>query len=161
MLVSHSAYVLTEPFSELDHWEQIVAQRMLNSKSLITVDSLWSMQVAFFQTIVSVLIGLNAAILAVAFFIIKASSKAEAIKETALRFDEYTSGNSFSKLVKRRTKMVVDTINATYEDKLDAMEDLSQNIQDIRKEIDAIAARLSTLDRSEDANPESARLTDD
>ncbi|WP_417480442.1 hypothetical protein [Maricaulis maris] len=161
MLVNHSAYVLAKPFTELDHYEQIVAQRMLSSKSLITVDALWSMQVSFFQTIVSVLIGLNAAILAVAFFIIKSSSKAEAIKETASRFEEYISGSSFSRLVKRRTKGATDSLNALYEDKLVAMEALTITIEELRTEVSAITTRLSNLDRSEEGNPDGAIITDE
>src|SRR5690606_30539253 len=60
ILISHTKYVATKPFIDLTQYEQIVAQRMLHEKTLVTVDTLWSMQVSFYQTIVSILVGLNA-----------------------------------------------------------------------------------------------------
>ena len=54
ILLSHSQYVPTREIEELEPYEQIVVGRMIREKSIISVDTLWSMQVSFYQTLVSV-----------------------------------------------------------------------------------------------------------
>lgn len=59
ILLSHSQYVPTRDMTELEPYEQIVVGRMIREKTLISVDTLWSLQVSFYQTLISVLIALN------------------------------------------------------------------------------------------------------
>ncbi|WP_287030019.1 hypothetical protein [Pseudomonas sp. UBA6310] len=159
ILISHTKYVATEPFAEFGQYEQLVAQRMLREKTLITVDALWSMQVSFYQTIMSILVGLNAAILGVAFFIIRASSKAEATRETAARFDDYTNSGDFAKLVQRKAKKEISKINATYGDVWDKLESQGLDIDRIDRILQLVTARVAVLDTTEDDSESSDTLS--
>ena len=90
ILLSHFQYVPTRDIKELEPYEQIVIGRMIREKSLISVDALWSLQVSFYQTMISVLIALNAVIVGGAFVVIRSSSKAEVVKESKTHFEEFS-----------------------------------------------------------------------
>lgn len=161
ILISHSKYAINSEFKELSVYEQIVAARLVNENKIISVDSLWSMQVSFYQTIVSVLIGLNAAILAVAFLIIRSSSNEHAIKEAKAQFDSYASSQKFSKLVEKKSRKILQDINLTYNDVLESKEQISSQvtkletqkdqifdqIDALKNQISAISIKLSKLDK--------------
>ncbi|MNY24838.1 hypothetical protein D3C86_1585780 [compost metagenome] len=132
---------------------------MVKEKTLITVDALWSMQVSFYQTIVSVLIALNAAILAIAFFIIRASSKAEAIKEAVEQFDQFSRSGEFTDLVKRKAKKEISKINSTYGDLWDQLEGVSSRLKTMDDAIMTISQRVAMLDRTDDAE-EDGKITE-
>ncbi|WP_339538734.1 hypothetical protein [Pseudomonas sp. RA_15y_Pfl2_54] len=150
ILISHTQYAPTKDFKELGEYEQVIIDRMIKEKSIITVDSLWSMQVSFYQTIVSLLIALNAAILVIAFVIIRSSSKAEVIKSSIEQFREFSRSGNFTKLVERKAKKEVTKINLTYGDMLDAIEELGTRANSTDDAIIVISNRLAELDNSED-----------
>ncbi len=150
ILISHTQYAPTKDFKELSEYEQVIVDRMIKEKSIITVDSLWSMQVSFYQTIVSLLIALNAAILVIAFVIIRSSSKAEVIKSSIEQFKEFSQSGGFTKLVERKAKKEVTKINLTYGDMLDAIEELGARAKSSEDAIMVISNRLAELDSSED-----------
>ena len=155
ILISHSQYVPTKDFKELDGYEQIVIERLIKEKALLTVDNLWSMQVSFYQTIVSILIALNAAILGIAFVIIKSSSAAEAIKESLAKFDEFSKSPAFTRLVQKKAKREIEKINSTYNDVWDELEIHRTRISGNESAIIVISNRVAALDNSEDS-PESS-----
>ena len=104
ILLSHSQYVPTREIEELEPYEQIVVGRMIREKSIISVDTLWSMQVSFYQTLVSVLIALNAVIVGGAFVVIRSSSKAEVVKESKSHFEEFAKAGEFTKIIEKKLK---------------------------------------------------------
>jgi hypothetical protein len=150
ILISHSQYTPTKDFKELSEYEQVIIDRMIKEKSIITVDSLWSMQVSFYQTIVSLLIALNAAILVIAFVIIRSSSKAEVIRSSIEQFRDFSRSGNFTKLVERKAKKEVTKINLTYNDMLDAIEQLGDRAKTTEDAIIVISNRLAKFDSSED-----------
>ena len=99
ILLSHSQYVPTRDMTELEPYEQIVVGRMIREKTLISVDTLWSLQVSFYQTLISVLIALNAVIVGGAFVVIRSSSKAEVVKESKSHFEEFSKAGEFTKII--------------------------------------------------------------
>lgn len=149
IIVSHSQYVAAKGVEELDQYEQLVIARMIKEKSLITVDSLWSMQVSFYQTMISVLIALNAAIVGGAFVVIRSSSKAEVVKESKAHFYEYCKAGEFTKIVERKARKEIVKINATYGDILDSLSDHETRINAQKDAIVEVSIRLAELDDSE------------
>lgn len=168
---SHSQYVSTKEFKELDSYEQLIVARMLREKSLLTVDSLWSMQVSFYQTMISVLIALNAAIVGGAFVIIRSSSKAEVVKESKAHFDEYCKAGAFTKIIEKKAKKEIVKINATYGDILDLLSEhetrMEARMSDHEARIDAqkdaileVSNRLAELDESENYSDGDGKISE-
>ncbi|MDA8483660.1 hypothetical protein NNO07_11310 [Pseudomonas resinovorans] len=151
VLVNHSKSVLAKDFSELDYYEQLLVERLVREKALVTVDSLWSMQVSFYQTIVSLLIGLNAAILAIAFLIIRSSSRTEAVSEAKQQINDYTGSSVFTKLVEKKAKKEISKINSTYDDLLDSFDEIALRMQALEGNVKAIGEKVSLLDKSDDS----------
>ena len=161
IFVSHSKPVLTKSFTELEYYEQLIIGRLLREKSLVTVDELWSMQVSFYQTIVSLLIGLNAAILAIAFLIIRSSSRTEAVQEAASQIQNYTTSSRFTKLVEKKAKKEIAKINSTYNDLLDMFEQFDQRMNDLETNAQVIEEKVALLDTSEErSSTDTSRLTE-
>lgn len=157
VLVSHSKGVLTKDYAELDYYEQLIVERLVREKALITVDNLWSMQVAFYQTIVSLLIGINAAILAIAFLIIRSSSRTEAVSEAKSQIDEYTTSSAFTKLVEKKAKKEISKINATYDDLLDMFDAIVGRVVFLEESTKAVSEQVALMDRSEDTSADDSQ----
>ncbi|GFM61637.1 hypothetical protein PSCICG_27970 [Pseudomonas cichorii] len=160
MIISHSQYVPSKEISELDPYEQLVIARMVKEKALISVDSLWSMQVSFYQTMISVLIALNAAIVGGAFVIIRSSSKAEVVKESKAHFDEYCKAGEFTKIIEKRAKKEIVKINATYGDILDSLSDHEARINAHKDAILEVSNRLAEMDETENCSGGDGKLSE-
>ena len=165
ILTHHSSFVLMRPYTELDQYEQVLVSRMIREKTILSAETLWSLQSSFYQTIVSVLIALNAAILAIAFFIIRTSSKEEAKREASAKFDEYIAGRDFSSLVKKFARKEIDKINSTYGDLLDQSDQLKRRLDAhdteldyLDEDIEHISKKLSLLDSSEDSHDSNQKI---
>lgn len=160
ILISHSQYAPTKDIKELDQYEQLVIARMIKEKTLITVDALWSMQVSFYQTMISVLIALNAAIVGGAFVIIRSSSKAEVVKESKAHFDEYCKTGEFTKVIEKKAKKEIVKINATYGDILDALSDHEARINSHKDAILEVSVRLAEMDESENCSDGDGKISE-
>lgn len=160
MIISHSQYVPSKEISELDPYEQLVIARMVKEKALISVDSLWSMQVSFYQTMISVLIALNAAIVGGAFVIIRSSSRAEVVKESKAHFDEYCKAGEFTKIIEKRAKKEIVKINATYGDILDSLSDQEARINAHEDAILEVSNRLAEMDETENCSGGDGKLSE-
>ncbi len=160
IIISHSQFVPTKDFKELDQYEQLVVERMIKEKSIITVDTLWSLQVSFYQTIISVLLALNAIIVGGAFVVIRSTSKAEVVKESKIHFEEFTKAGEFSKIIERKAKREIQKINSTYGDMLDALAVHETMIKSSEDAIIQITSRLAELDNSEDCSGQDDKITE-
>ncbi|WP_406820691.1 hypothetical protein ACJA3S_01915 [Pseudomonas sp. KnCO4] len=167
ILISHFKYVPVRNISELDSYEQIVIERMIREKSLITVDSLWSMQVSFYQTMISVLIALNAAIVGGAFVVIRSSSKAEVVRESKIHFEEFSKAGEFTRIIERKAKKEIQKLDATYGDMFDGLSAQSNIVSDhegrIKRSEDAImqvSNRLAELDKTESCVEGGAKISE-
>ena len=141
---------------ELDSYEQVVIERMVREKSIITVDALWSIQVSFYQTMVSVLIALNAAIVGGAFVVIRSSSKAEVVKESKAHFEEFSKAGEFTKIIEKKAKKEIQKLDATYGDMFDGLSlqetivsDHESRIKSSEDAIIQVSSRLAKLDKTE------------
>lgn len=160
IVISHSQYVPTRAMQELDTYEQLVVERMIREKSLITVDTLWSMQVSFYQTMISVLIALNAVIVGGAFVVIRSSSKAEVVKESKAHFDEFSKAGEFSKIIEKKAKKEIQKLNATYGDMFDELYIHENRIKLTEDAIIEVSSRLAKLDESENCAGVDGKITE-
>ena len=160
ILLSHSQYVPTRDMTELEPYEQIVVGRMIREKTLISVDTLWSLQVSFYQTLISVLIALNAVIVGGAFVVIRSSSKAEVVKESKSHFEEFSKAGEFTKIIEKRAKKEIQKINATYGDMLDGLSNHETRIKSSEDAIILVSSRLAELDKSESCAGDNGKITE-
>lgn len=160
IILSHSQYVSTKEITNLDPYEQLVIARMVKEKSLLTVDSLWSMQVSFYQTMISILIALNAAIVGGAFVIIRSSSRAEVVKESKAHFDEYCKAGKFTKIIEKKAKKEIVKINATYGDIMDSLSDHEARISAHKDAIMEVVNRLAEMDESENCSDGDGKISE-
>ncbi len=167
ILISHSQYVPAREMKELDSYEQLVIERMVKEKTLISVDALWSLQVSFYQTMISILIALNAAIVGGAFVIIRSSSRAEVVKESKAHFDEFSKTGGLAKIVERKAKKELHKLNATYGDMFDGLSVQGDIVTDhetrIKLSEDAIiqvSSRLAELDTAESCADGDGKITE-
>ncbi|PAA36417.1 MULTISPECIES: hypothetical protein [Pseudomonas] len=160
ILLSHSQYVPTRDMTELEPYEQIVVGRMIREKTLISVDTLWSLQVSFYQTLISVLIALNAVIVGGAFVVIRSSSKAEVVKESKSHFEEFSKAGEFTKIIEKRAKKEIQKINATYGDMLDGLSNHETRIKSSEDAIIQVSSRLAELDKSESCAGDNGKITE-
>jgi len=167
ILISHFKYVPARSITELDSYEQIIIERMIREKSLITVDALWSMQVSFYQTMISVLIALNAAIVGGAFVVIRSSSKAEVVRESKTHFEEFSKAGELTRIIERKAKKEIRKLDATYGDMFDGLSAQSSIVSDhesrIKRSEDAIiqvSNRLAGLDKTESCVEGGAKISE-
>jgi septal ring factor EnvC (AmiA/AmiB activator) len=133
---------------------------MIREKSLITVDALWSLQVSFYQTMISVLIALNAVIVGGAFVVIRSSSKAEVVRESKAHFEEFSKTGELTKIIERKTKKEVKKLNATYGDMFDELYDHEKRIVISEDAIIQVSSRLAELDKSENCADDDGKITE-
>ncbi|MFQ6349753.1 hypothetical protein ACQRBV_11865 [Pseudomonas sp. R11F] len=167
ILLSHHQYVPTRDIKELEPYEQIVIERMIKEKSLISVDTLWSLQVSFYQTMISVLIALNAVIVGGAFVVIRSSSKAEVVKESKAHFDEFSKAGELTRIIEKKAKKELQKLNAIYGDMFDGLSAqeviVSEHESRIKLSEDAIitvTSRLAELDRTESSVGDEGKITE-
>jgi len=85
---------------------------LVSNGTLLSLDDLWSFQGTFYQTIITVLIALNAILGGFAFFMVKQSSNAKAREEAILEVKNYIESKSFDREVKDITNTKVElTVN--------------------------------------------------
>ncbi|MGC1329794.1 hypothetical protein [Pseudomonas sp.] len=160
ILLSHFQYVPTRDIKELEPYEQIVIERMVREKSIISVDTLWSLQVSFYQTMISVLIALNAVIVGGAFVVIRSSSKAEVVKESKAHFEEFSKAGEFTKIIEKKAKKEIQKINATYGDMFDELSIQEARIKVSEDAIIQVSSRLAELDKSESCVGDNGKITE-
>jgi methyl-accepting chemotaxis protein len=160
IVFSHFQYVPTRDIKELDSYEQIVIERMIREKSLITVDTLWSLQVSFYQTMISVLIALNAVIVGGAFVVIRSSSKAEVVRESKAHFEEFSKAGEFTKIIEKKAKKEIQKLNATYGDMFDELYAHDKRITTSEDAIIQVSSRLAELDKSENCAADDGKITE-
>lgn len=160
ILLSHFQYVPTRDIKELEPYEQIVIERMVREKSIISVDTLWSLQVSFYQTMISVLIALNAVVVGGAFVVIRSSSKAEVVKESKSHFEEFSKAGEFTKIIEKKAKKEIQKINATYGDIFDELSIQEARIKVSEDAIIQVSSRLAELDKSESCVGDNGKITE-
>lgn len=173
----HNEYFLQNPKAEMSATTLQKIGELVSNRTLLSLDDLWSFQGSFYQTIITVLIALNAILGAFAFFMIKQSSNAKAREEAIVEVKRYIGSKNFYKEVEELTNRKVESI---VNDKIGSLQfDLNAQIEyisgiaseienkkndskklliiesevmDIKRHLSLLASTLSQLDKSEDDN---------
>jgi hypothetical protein len=144
----NNEYFLKHPGTTLDsHALQSIGEMVANG-SLLSLDDLWSFQGTFYQTIITVLIALNAILCGFAFFMVKQSSNAKAREEAILEVKNYIESKSFDREVKDITNNKVElTINQKIGDlqfdltsQLEVISHLVDDVKDFEKKDSRVEA---------------------
>lgn len=117
-------YVLTKPESITDPLMLHNIGELVRNGSIMSIKDLWSFESSFYQTIITVLIFLNALLGSVAFFVIRSSSiehaKIESRKASADEVNSHIKSqlflNTLSKLMNRKFKSIKDDVGFSSED---------------------------------------------
>lgn len=97
-----SKFFLTHPQSLTNHEEQKALASYISNGTILTLNDLWSFQNGLYQTIISVLIGLNAALATLSFFIIKNSSNNAARDEAVKEVKRHIVSHKFNKRIRKK-----------------------------------------------------------
>ena len=171
----HTEYFLQHPHAQMDSTTLQKIGEMATNGTLLSLDDLWSFQGTFYQTIITVLIALNAILGGFAFFMIKQSSNAKAREEATEEVKRYIESKSFDKEVRDIINLKIassvnekigalqidlasqiDLISAfateieEIKNKSDKIEQLENDFKDIKRHIAFLASAVSQLDKSED-----------
>lgn len=143
-------YFLQHPHAKMDSVTLQKIGELVSNGTLLSLDDLWSFQGTFYQTIITVLIALNAILGGFAFFMIKQSSNAKAREEAILEVKNYIDSKSFDREVKEITNSKVEL---TVTQKIGALQlDLTSQIEFISAltgEIKDIKNKNEKIDRLE------------
>lgn len=105
-----SEYFLQHPHAPMDALTLHNIGELVSNGTLLSLDDLWSFQGTFYQTIITVLIALNAILGGFAFFMVKQSSNARAREEAILEVKNYIESKSFDREVKDITNSKVELV---------------------------------------------------
>ncbi|ENB7194860.1 hydrolase [Enterobacter bugandensis] len=171
----HNEYFLQHPHAKMDGSTLQKIGELVANGTLLSLDDLWSFQGTFYQTIITVLIALNAILGGFAFFMIKQSSNAKAREEATEEVKRYIESKSFDKEVKDITNTKVEhtvndkigslqldlasqiefisTLTAEFEsekNKSDKITFLENELLEMKRHISLLATVIAQLDKSED-----------
>ncbi|MBN3239838.1 hydrolase [Pectobacterium versatile] len=171
----HDGYFLQHPHAKMDKATLQKIGELVSKGTLLSLDDLWSFQGTFYQTIITVLIALNAILGGFAFFMIKQSSNAKAREEATEEVKRYIESKSFDKEVKDITNTKVELIVnekigalqidlasqidfistlaveiESIKSKNDRITQLDNEFLEIKRHIALLASAVSQLDKSED-----------
>ncbi|MBK0091359.1 hydrolase [Erwinia sp. S59] len=130
-------YFLQHPHAQMDALTLHNIGELVSSGTLLSLDDLWSFQGTFYQTIITVLIALNAILGGFAFFMVKQSSNAKAREEAILEVKNYIESKSFDREVKEITNVKVES---TINQKIGALQ------LDLTSQIDSIGGLISEIE---------------
>ena len=164
------SYVLTKPDAFSDPVSLFELGELVTNGTILSIDDLWSFQSSFYQTIISVLIAINALLAVFAFIFIKNSSHDKAVDAAVSHTQKYISGIEFDEKVNANAQRTLgqmrDDYNetaATLERALDQVSGLSpsviehteqltmlsNNIKDMQQHVGILIQRVAQLDSSE------------
>ncbi len=130
-------YFLQHPHAQMDALTLHNIGELVSNGTLLSLDDLWSFQGTFYQTIITVLIALNAILGGFAFFMVKQSSNAKAREEAILEVQNYIESKSFDREVKEITNAKVES---TVNQKIGALQ------LDLTSQIDTIGSLISEVE---------------
>jgi len=137
LLRDQNRILLQHPNAQMDALTLHNIGELVSNGTLLSLDDLWSFQGTFYQTIITVLIALNAILGGFAFFMVKQSSNAKAREEAILEVKNYIESKSFDREVKEITNAKVElTINQ----KIGALQ------LDLTSQIDTVGGLISEVE---------------
>ncbi|WP_336792346.1 hypothetical protein [Pantoea anthophila] len=143
---------------------------LISNGTIMTLNDLWGFQNGLYQTIITLLIGINAVIATLSFFMIRNSSGNAAREEAIKEVERHIVSQSFNKKVKRSIHKKVNATQLDFGDLQDQINTLSsqldsakaelaayrldsvfgsEQLEDILKQIDIITKEISAQDQVE------------
>ncbi|HEM6738921.1 TPA: hypothetical protein U2L42_004371, partial [Citrobacter amalonaticus] len=129
-------------------------------------DNLWTMQTGLYQTIITVLIAINAILCALSFVLIRNSTNSvareEARKETITEVSIHLSSAEFNKRLKKIVKDKIKDADFDIGDIMQSIEYLSNSIEDLQKQNQLLQALVDISNKkSPSNNSENKTISDD
>ncbi|ASY78311.1 transmembrane HD family hydrolase [Pectobacterium polaris] len=138
---------------------------MVKNGTLLSLDDFWSFQSNLYQTIITVLIALNAIIAAFSFFIIKNSSienaREEARNEAVSEVRRYIESIVFNNEIKSILDEKIKSLQLDLASQIETVDELiltcnvgeinklSIDYSELRRQLKVLAERVSELDKDE------------
>lgn len=139
-------YFLTNPLKHPDPAQNEHLLELISNGTILSLDNLWSMQTGLYQTIITVLIAINAIRCALSFALIRNSTNAvareEARKETITEVSVHLSSVEFNKKIKKIVKDKIKDADFDIEDIMQSIEHLSSSIEILQKQNQLLEAQF-------------------
>jgi gas vesicle protein len=158
-----SKYFLKNPsaINNNGDYEKIVD--LVSNGTILSLDDLWNFQTGFYQTIIAVLIGINAILGALSFFIIRNSSGAVAREEASKEVHTHLKSKIFDKSIKRVIYKKFEAHQIDLDEQFSTMESIASEfnkliieLENIKKENEKIKGEILII-----TNAVSSRDTDE
>ena len=120
---------------------------LISNGTIMTLNDLWGFQNGLYQTIITLLIGINAVIATLSFFMIRNSSGNAAREEAIKEVERHIVSQSFNKKVKRSIHKKVNATQLDFGDLQDQINTLSSQLDSAKEEL--AAYRLDSVFSSE------------
>ncbi|MET1496069.1 hydrolase, partial [Yersinia enterocolitica] len=143
-----SQYFLKQPNSLKDPLTLHHIGELVANGTILSLDDLWSFQSSFYQTIITVLIAINAILGAFAFFMIKHSSNAKAREEAILEVKSYVESRSFDKEVKGIIYKKIEAVQLDMNSQIQLVEEMIANFEDVNSRIETMDLRIVELENN-------------
>lgn len=159
-------YFLTNPLKNPDSAQSEHLLELISNGTILSLDNLWTMQTGLYQTIITVLIAINAILCALSFVLIRNSTNSvareEARKETITEVSIHLSSAEFNKRLKKIVKDKIKDADFDIGDIMQSIEYLSNSIEDLQKQNQLLQAQVDIFNKKSPSNKsENKTISDD
>lgn len=144
--------IITKKIAVDDEMTLLFLGKLINEKTLLSVDDFWGYLGSFYQTIVTILIAVNAIIATFAFLIINNGSKEKAMEAAINHTQTYINGSEFSKSVScaaedflKNSRNDFNEATELLQQKLDLINDRLEKITECNDRIDQFESKLTII----------------
>lgn len=156
-------FIIAKNITTDDEMTLSLLKKLINERTLLSIDDFWGYLGSFYQTIVTILIAVNAIIATFAFIIINNGSKEKAMEVAINHVQMYINSSEFSKNVSCAAADFLKNSRNDYsettdmvEEKLEILEDYIERLEEykreINKQISHIAYKVAILDTKDNKN---------
>ena len=158
--------IFTNPLKNPDSAQSEHLLELISNGTILSLDNLWTMQTGLYQTIITVLIAINAILCALSFVLIRNSTNSvareEARKETITEVSIHLSSAEFNKRLKKIVKDKIKDADFDIGDIMQSIEYLSNSIEDLQKQNQLLQAQVDISNKkSPSNNSENKTISDD
>jgi len=161
------SFVIKKPNAEVDLFTLHMLGELVMNGTLMSIDDLWSFQSSFYQTIVSVLIAINAILAVFAFVFVKISSHDKAVDSAIEHTQKYIDSLEFKQDVNKASESILeetkngfestaeefsknsDLLFASNQDHLDKITYMEKEQAEMKRQLHIMASKIAENDKSE------------
>lgn len=142
-----SKYFLTNPdqLSNSNNLKSLLP--LISNGTVMSINDLWNFQNSLYQTIISVLIGLNAVLATLSFFMIKNSSSNAAREEAIKEVERHIVSQQFNRSVKKSIHKKLKATEIDFVDLQDLMSQMQSEIKNNKIELDKFKTEKTTSEK--------------